>query len=75
MQAKRLAGPAAAVDQDKDADGRTALVLAVLRGDALAVTALLKRGADPRLPDRYGQTPRGYARALGNAAVLEALGL
>jgi hypothetical protein len=75
ITAKRLAPPKAAVDQDRDSDGRTALALAVLRGDAAAVTQLLAQGADPLVPDRYGQTPRGYARSLGNAAVLEAMGL
>jgi hypothetical protein len=77
-RAKLLATPAAktsAVDEDKDSDGRTALAQAVLRGDAPAVTLLLKQGANPLTPDRFGQTARDHARSLGNAAVMEALGL
>jgi hypothetical protein len=65
----------AQVDEDKDRDGRTALAQAVLRGNAQVVAQLLKQGANPLAPDRFGQTPRDHARSLGNAAVLEAMGL
>ena len=61
-------------DAERDADGRTALALAVLRADARLVKLLLDKGASPLAADRFGQTPRGYAQAAGNQAVLQALG-
>lgn len=60
-------------DDERDAEGRTALALAVQRSDARLVALLLARGADPALPDRHGQTPMDLARALNDAAVLDAL--
>jgi hypothetical protein len=60
-------------DANKDADGRTALALAVLRADAAAVSALIARGANPLLADRFGQTAMDYAQALADPAVLAAL--
>ena len=60
-------------DEEKDAEGRTALALAVQRGDARMVALLVARGADPLLPDRQGRTPLALAQALGDAAVLQAL--
>ena len=62
-------------DSSKDADGRTALALAVLGSDAEMVVLLLERGADRLAQDRFGQTPLGYAAAAANPAVLKAFGL
>ncbi len=62
-------------DAVRDADGRTALSLAVLRKDAGLVRLLRQRGASLLLPDRFGQTPQGYAQAGGDSAVLQALAL
>jgi hypothetical protein len=62
-------------DAETDADGRTALALAVLNMDARLVKLLLARGANRLAPDRFGQTPQGYAQAGGNTAVLRAFGL
>jgi hypothetical protein len=41
----------------RDADGRTALMLAVLRGQSDAVDVLLANGADPNAADAHGTTP------------------
>jgi hypothetical protein len=41
----------------RDADGRSALMLAVLRGRGEAVDALLAAGADPNAADVHGLTP------------------
>jgi Ankyrin repeats (3 copies) len=41
----------------RDADGRTALMLAVLRGQSHAVDVLLANGADPNAADAHGTTP------------------
>ena len=60
-------------DEEKDAEGRTALALAVQRGDARMLALLVARGADPLLPDRQGRTPLALAQALGDAAVLQAV--
>jgi len=65
----------AAPDAERDADGRTALALAVLRSDARSVKLLLGHGSDRLLPDRFEQTPQGYAAALGDPAVLDAFGM
>jgi hypothetical protein len=59
-------------DAERDADGRTALALAVLRGDVPMVKWLLARGAQPQVPDRFGQTPLGYAEAGGDPAMRQA---
>ena len=64
-----------APDAERDADGRTALALAVLRSDARSVKLLLGHGSDRLLPDRFEQTPQGYAAALGDPAVLDAFGM
>lgn len=74
---QRIAPPPRQVgpDDERDADGRTALTLAVLRNDAGAVKLLLDRGADRQARDRFGQTPQGYALAAGDPAVLGAFGL
>jgi Ankyrin repeats (3 copies) len=49
--------------EDRDADGRTALMLAVLRGQREAVAALLAQGADPGAADDSGDTPMNAAIA------------
>jgi ankyrin repeat protein len=61
-------------DEERDADGRTALALAVLRSDVRLVRLLLDKGANRLAPDRLGQTPLGHAQAGGDAALLRALG-
>ena len=54
-------------------DGSTALHWAVENDDAEAVDLLLKSGANPNAPDRYGLTPLYYASANGNAAIVQKL--
>ena len=63
-----LAAPAI---QKADADGNTPLHLAVLRGDAGAVEALLKAGADASAVNAAGATPLHYAAA--NERIVTAL--
>jgi ankyrin repeat protein len=65
----------AAPDAERDADGRTALALAVRRSDIRCVAALLARGADRLAADRSGRTPLDEARAIADPAVRAALGL
>jgi ankyrin repeat protein len=48
--------PAKVIDV-RDADGRTALMVACLGDDEVAVKSLLARGADPNLRDTRGDTP------------------
>lgn len=55
------------------ADGDTALLMAVRRGDVDAVWALLDRGADVRLPNRNGETPALVAVRAGAIDILRAL--
>lgn len=62
-----------APDAERDADGRTALALAVLRADLRMVQLLLASGANRLAPDRFGQTPQAYADAGGDPAVRRAL--
>jgi hypothetical protein len=59
-------------DAERDADGRTALALAVLRGNVPLVKWLLAHGAQPQVPDRFGQTPLDYAEAGGDPAMRQA---
>lgn len=61
-------------DAERDADGRTALAIAVLRSDLPLVKLLLAGGANRLEPDRFGQTPAGYAAASGSAAIRQAFG-
>ena len=61
-------------DAERDADGRTALAIAVLRADVPLVKLLLASGANRLAVDRFGQTPVGYANAIGDTTVLQALG-
>jgi ankyrin repeat protein len=49
----------------RDKDGRTPLMLAVLKGSEQEVTALLARGADPNAKDADGETPL-HAAILGH---------
>jgi ankyrin repeat protein len=53
-----------------DDRGRTALMIAAERGDAVMVETLMGRGADRDLRDKTGKTARDFA---GNAAVREKL--
>jgi hypothetical protein len=62
-------------DNERDADGRSALMLAVLRSDAVMATLLLQHGADRLATDHSGQTAQAYAVASGNPAMLRAFGL
>ncbi|HEY8972726.1 MAG TPA: ankyrin repeat domain-containing protein [Burkholderiaceae bacterium] len=68
-----LAGPAARVDAT-DADGRTALLHAVLAQRPAAVRLLLAAGADPGRADHAGLTPRQAAQVGGNAEIAALLG-
>lgn len=61
-------------DAERDADGRTALAIAVLRADLPLVKLLLASGADRRAMDRFGHTPLSYASASTDATMLQALG-
>lgn len=60
--------PANDVDA-RDADGRTALMLAALADDEAAVKAILDRGADPNLQDSRGDTALLLAAEHGSAIV------
>ena len=57
----------------RDANGRTALMLAVLRGEARAVDMLLASGADPNAADGSGTTPLQAAVAGNQPAIAAAL--
>jgi len=57
----------------RDEDGRTALMLATLHGQAAAVNALLARGADPNAADARGMTPLQAAVAGNQRAIVAAL--
>ena len=69
LQALIATGPADARDQD----GRTALMLAVLRGQSRAVEMLLASGADPNAADAHGTTPLQAALAAHQQAIAETL--
>jgi len=68
-----LAAPAARVDAP-DADGRTALLRAVLAQRAEAVRLLLAAGADPGRADHAGLTPRQAAQVGASAEIAALLG-
>jgi len=61
-------------DAERDADGRTALAIAVLRADVPLVKLLLASGANRRAVDRFGHTPVSYANASGDTTMLQAFG-
>jgi ankyrin repeat protein len=56
-----------------DANGETALILAIQNNHVEAVRALLAHGANPNTTDARGYTPLRAARARGNLAILTAL--
>jgi len=57
----------------RDDEGRTALMLAVLRGRADAVAMLLAHGADPSAADGHGITPMQAAIAADDRQIIAAL--
>ncbi|MGL6111849.1 MAG: ankyrin repeat domain-containing protein [Rubrivivax sp.] len=61
-------------DAERDADGRTALAIAVLRADVPLVKLLLASGANRHAVDRFGHTPLSYASASADTAMLQAFG-
>ena len=69
---RALLGQRTAVDA-RDAGGRTALMLATLRGRTEAVEALLSAGADPNAADAGGTTPLQAALAADQTDIAAAL--
>jgi hypothetical protein len=67
-----LLGRQLAIDA-RDENGRTALMLAVLRGESRAVDLLLASGADPSAADGRGTTPLQAAIAGNQPAIAAAL--
>lgn len=64
----------AGVDPDQvEATRSTALVYAAYRGETDMVRELLARGADPNIPDAYGNSPLELAYVNYNPAIIEAL--
>ncbi|MBK6471221.1 MAG: ankyrin repeat domain-containing protein [Betaproteobacteria bacterium] len=61
-------------DAERDADGRTALAIAVLRANVPLVKLLLESGANRRAVDRFGHTPVSYANASADTALQQAFG-
>lgn len=57
----------------RDPDGRTALILAALHGQAKSVDVLLAHGADPNAVDANGTTPLKAALAADQPAIVAAL--
>jgi hypothetical protein len=62
-----------AVIEARDDSGRTALMLATLHGQTLAVEVLLAHGADPNAADTRGTTPLQAAVAGNQEAIAAAL--
>jgi hypothetical protein len=59
-------------DTERDADGRTALAVAVLRSDLPLAKLLLASGANRHAQDRFGQSPQDYAEASGDQEMRQA---
>jgi ankyrin repeat protein len=59
--------------QSGEPDGTTPLHRAVLRGDAAAVDALIRQGADVQARTRYGVMPLHLAAVNGDAAIVRRL--
>jgi len=57
----------------RDAQGRTALILAIQYGHVDAVKMLLDHGANPNTPDSHGVTPLAAAHTKGNYQIITAL--
>jgi hypothetical protein len=57
----------------RDANGRTAILLATMSGAAPAVQLLLAHGADPSIADATGATPLQLAIVRGRVDIVEAL--
>lgn len=57
----------------RDPNGRTALMLATLHGQANAVDVLLAHGADPNAADAHGTTPLQAAVAGDQQAIIRSL--
>ena len=57
----------------RDAQGRTALILAIQYGHVDAVKMLLDHGANPNTADSHGLTPLAAAHNRGNYQILAAL--
>lgn len=57
----------------RDAEGRSALMLAIEHGQSNAVSALLADGADPNAADARGTTPLQAATAGGQSAIIATL--
>jgi len=74
IDAARTALQTTAPDAERDADGRTALAIAVLRADVPLVRLLLANGADRHAVDRFGHTPASYAEAGGDTTLRQAMG-
>jgi hypothetical protein len=71
-QLRALLGAQVRIDAP-DARGRTALMLAALRGQAESVDLLLAQGADPNAADANGTTPLQAALAADQPAIVAAL--
>jgi len=56
-----------------DSKGRSPLILAITRGHAEIVKALLAHGADPNKADGHGVTPKAAAYSRGNFEITKAL--
>jgi hypothetical protein len=57
----------------RDAQGRTAVMIATLHGQMAAVTTLLSLGADPNVADANGLTPLKAAREAGAGGIVTVL--
>ena len=64
---------AAAAINARDANGRTALMIAVMHAQLSLVRALLARGADPNIADARGRTPLAVARIENRRELIDVL--